>query len=141
MHLEVYRQCSKAKCIVHAHPPTAIGWSIAYPELKELPHEALGEVILAAGRIPIIPYARPSTTEMGTNLRAELPGCRIMILARHGGLAWGEDLSEAYNGMERLEHAAQILMNAHLLGGITNLPAAEVEALQAMREKASGRTL
>lgn len=141
MHLEVYRQCSQARCVIHAHPPTAVAWTVAYPDLRELPSECLAEVILAAGRIPIVPYARPSTQQMGDNLRPFLPACRIMILARHGAMAWGESLEEAYNGMERLEHSAQILQSAYLLGGLTSLPAQEIDALRAMRKQIGDKTL
>ena len=41
MHLEVYRSCPVAKAVVHAHPPTSIAWTIARPELEELPSECM----------------------------------------------------------------------------------------------------
>lgn len=141
MHLEVYRQCSKARAVVHAHPPTSIAWSIACPELKELPADCMSELILAVGKIPIAPYARPGTQQMGDVLAPYLPQCRVMILARHGALSWGEDLNEAYNGMERLEHAAVILKTAHELGGLTSLPSEELTILREMRSKLGERTL
>jgi L-fuculose-phosphate aldolase len=141
MHLEVYKLCPQARCIVHAHPPTAIAWSIAKPNLEELPSECISEVILAVGSIPIVPYARPSTQSMGSHLKPYLPQNRVMILARHGALAWGEDLLEAYNGMERLEHSAQILHTAATIGRLTPLPYEEVMALKAMRKKLGERTL
>lgn len=141
MHLEVYRSCPKARCVVHAHPPTAIAWSVASPDLKELPSESLSEVILAVGRIPIVPYARPGTQAMGDLLRPFLPECRLMILARHGALAWGEDLDEAYNGMERLEHSAKILRDAVALGGLTFLPREEIDVLREMRRNLGDRIL
>lgn len=141
MHLEVYKRSPKAKAIVHAHPPTAIAWTVARPDLKELPAEALSELILAVGRVPIAPYARPGTLDMGTVLAPFLPACRVILLARHGALSWGEDLEEAYNGMERLEHISQILKSAHDLGGITSLPTEEVKVLREMRTKMGERTL
>jgi L-fuculose-phosphate aldolase len=106
-----------------------------------LPSECLSEVILAVGRIPIAAYARPGTQAMGDAISAHLPRCRVMILARHGALAWGEDLDESYNGMERLEHSADILMRAQMLGGLTSLPAAEVAYLRELRGKLGERTL
>lgn len=141
MHLEVYRRCPRARAIVHAHPPTAIAWTVARPDLNELPAEALSELILALGSIPIAPYARPGTAEMGTILAPYLPGSRVILLARHGALSWGEDLEEAYNGMERLEHVAIILKNAHDLGGLTFLPKEEVVALKEMRSRMGERSL
>ena len=141
MHLEVYRQCPKAKAVVHAHPPYAVAWSVAHPELTELPEAALAEVILTAGGIPIAPYARPGSKAMGEVLRPFLPHHRLMVLSRHGGLSWGEDLDEAVNGMERLEHTAQIMALASNLGGLTSLPDDEVQALKELRKEIGERTL
>lgn len=141
MHLEVYRKCPQARAVVHAHPPSAIAWSVAFPDITELPSECLSEVILAAGRIPIIPYARPGGIEMGTNLHPVLPECRAMILSRHGALCWGESLREAYCGMERIEHSADILMRAKSLGQLTSLPEEEVKALHEMRKQMGERLL
>lgn len=135
MHLAVYRRCPEARAVVHAHPPTAIAWTLARPDLSELPSDALPEVILAAGRIPVAPYARPGTEAMGSVLDAFLPAHRLLLLARHGALAWGESLEEAVNGIERVEHAALILKTALELGGAKPLPEDERRALQALRAK------
>ncbi len=141
MHLAVFKKVPKAKAVVHAHPPVATAWTIARPDLLELPAECLSEVILAAGRIPFVPYARPGSGQMGDHLLPFLPDCRLLILSRHGALAWGETLEEAYNGIERLEHAAVTLAHAHSLGGLTALSPEEVTHLKAMRAKMDGRTL
>ncbi len=136
MHLEVYRRCPQAKAVVHAHPPTAIAWSIAFPQLKTLPVEFMSELILAVGEVPIAPFARPGTAAMGEVLSAFLPRHRTLILARHGALAWGETLTEAYNGMERIEHAAQILKSAvELAGGFQKLTPLPPEEIQWLKDK------
>ena len=141
MHLSVYQQCPKARCVIHAHPPRAIAWTIARPESTELPGECFSELILSLGRIPIASYARPGTQAMGEGLKSFLPECRVIILARHGALTWGEDLQEALNGMERLEHSAEILLYACSFGGVTALPVSEVAILRAMRQKMGERVL
>lgn len=135
MHLEVFRQCPEAKAVVHAHPTTAIAWSIAKPELKKLPSDCLSEVILATGDIPFADYARPGTQAMGDVLKPFLPKHRAMILKRHGALTWGLDLEEAYRGMERIENSAQILAQAQTLGGLNPLPPEEVAYLYELRKK------
>lgn len=141
MHLQVYRRCPEARSVVHAHPPHAIAWSVAHPEFKELPAESLSEVILAAGCIPIVAYARPTQKDMADAIDAYLPEHRLMILARHGGLAWGDSLEEATNGMERLEHSAQILYLSQQLGGLTKLPSEEIEVLRSMRKQMGAQLL
>jgi len=134
MHLEIFKM-TDAKAVVHAHPPTAIAWSIARPDLKKLPSECLSEVILATGDIPFVPYARPGTQQMAAALKAFLPKHKALILRNHGALAWGADLDEAYRGMERIEHSAQILMYAQQLGGLHALPPEEIKFLYELREK------
>lgn len=133
MHLAIYAACPEAKVVIHAHPPTAIAWTLARPELKALPSEALPEVILGAGSIPIVPYARPGSAALAEGLKPFLPDHRLLVMARHGAVCWGEDASEALGGIERLEHVAQILKAAMELGGLTNLPPEEIEALRYLR--------
>lgn len=141
MHLEVYKSTPLARAVVHAHPPTPIAWSVAYPDWKELPNDCLSEAILSVGSVPIVPYARPGTLEMGTNLHPYLPKSRALILARHGAICWGETLEEAYNGIERLEAIAVILAKASALGELSKLPAAEVTYLRELRAKLGDRIL
>ena len=135
MHLEVFRRCPSARAVIHAHPPTAIAWSVARPELKKLPSDSLSEVILATGDIPFVPYARPGSENMGAVLVPFLPKHQALILRNHGALCWGADLEEAYRGMERIEHSAQILATAESLGGLKPLAADEIAYLYELREK------
>jgi L-fuculose-phosphate aldolase len=139
MHLAIYDACPDARAVVHAHPPTAIAWTIARPNSTELPGDVLPEVALGVGRIPIVPYARPGTDAVGAALRPLLPRHRAIVLARHGVVCWGETLAEGYDGMERVEHVALILKSAIELGGLTTLPAAEVAALADLRESLGPR--
>ncbi len=141
MHLTIYRHCPEAVCVVHAHPPTAIAWSIAFPEDKELPSSCLSEVILAMGNVPIIAYARPGTQEMGSYLIPYLPDNRAFILARHGALTWGESLNEASHGMERLEHTVGILKSAIELQKLTYLPDDEVIYLKQCKKQLGPKLL
>ncbi|PKL79150.1 MAG: class II aldolase family protein [Candidatus Melainabacteria bacterium HGW-Melainabacteria-1] len=141
MHLEIYRQVPTARAITHAHPPHAIALSLARPYWKSLPVEALPEVLIAAGEIPIVPYARPGTEKMGTSLHPFLPACRLMILARHGAICWGESLDESVDGIERLEQICQILTLAESMGGTTPLPAGELQALRQLRQRIGPKIL
>lgn len=141
MHLEVYKKCNKALAVVHAHPPTAVALTIAFPDWNEVPMDIMSELILALGKLPIVNYARPGTLEMGTNLHEFLPQCRALLLARHGALTWGESLTEAYSGMERIEHSAEIIHKAISMGGLTKLPEFEVNALKELRKSIGNKIL
>lgn len=134
MHLAIYRAVPEARAVFHAHPMTAIALSLARPHWNELPTESLPEIIIAAGKIPIAPYARPGTEAMGEALLPYLPACRLLILARHGAVCWGESIEAAYNGIERLEQICTILAQAEMLGGANPLPASEISALHLLRK-------
>lgn len=141
MHLEIYRQVPQAQAIAHAHPIHAIALSLARPYWKHLPVDALPEVIIAAGSIPVVPYARPGTTKMGEVLRSFLPEHRLMILARHGAVCWGESLNETIDGIERLEQICKILSISESLGGSTPLPAGELQAIKHIRAQLGPRII
>jgi L-fuculose-phosphate aldolase len=139
MHLAIYAACPEAMVVVHAHPPTAVAWTLARPDLQAMPAESLPEVILSAGAIPIVPYARPGTAALGEALKPFLPAHRLLVLARHGAVCWGEDLAEAAGGIERLEHVAQILKAAVELGGLSPLSGEELAALRRLRAELGPR--
>jgi L-fuculose-phosphate aldolase len=138
IHTEIYRSCPEARCVVHAHPPSAVAWTLAHAELKELPSDVLPEIVLGAGGIPVVDYARPGTPELSEGLKPFLPHRRAMILARHGAVSWGESVLEALNGMERIEHSALILWYAQTMGGYAPMSESELKALRDAREQGGG---
>lgn len=140
MHLEIYKQLPQARAVVHAHPIHAIALSLARPEWKVIPIDTLPEVIIATGQVPIVPYARPGTQDMGTALHPYLQH-KLMVLARHGALCWSEQLVEAVEGIERLEQICQILKISEELGGAHALPQTEIEALKQIRKTIGHRII
>ncbi|OFZ11416.1 MAG: hypothetical protein A2Z20_04880 [Bdellovibrionales bacterium RBG_16_40_8] len=141
MHLKIYRSCEQAKAVVHAHPTHTIAWSLARPFDIELPCEVLPEVLLSLGRVPIIPYARPSSDELAHALDQHLQFNKVFILQRHGALSWGESLDEGYFGIERIEHSCQILYLAYQMGQPIQLDKSEIGALKDMRRSIGLKTL
>lgn len=141
MHLEVYKVRADAKAVIHAHPPTAVAYSIAHPDAVEIPGKSFSELILAVGKLPIVPFQMPGSLEMGVALHPYIKNSKVMVLARHGALSFGGDLVEAYNGMERLEHSCDIILKAKSFGAVSELDDQTIDALYAMREKIGDKTL
>lgn len=130
MHLAIYERCPEARAVVHTHAPVATAWGVARQDLGELPVESLTESVLALGRVPFVPYAKPGTAKMGEALLAFLPDCKALILRHHGCVCWDSSLERAFFLTEHLEHTASTLMNAEALGGCHSL---SQEALEALR--------
>ena len=129
MHLAIYAGRWEARAVVHAHPPTATGFAAARTAIDE---PILPEVIATLGAVPLAPYATPGTPGLGEVLRPLLPMHDAFLSANHGVVTLGPDLEEAYFRLERVEHAAQILLVARLLGGASRLAPSDVLGLRAL---------
>lgn len=141
MHLTVYNRQPLAQAVFHAHPPTAVAYCVAHPSENKFPLKFTSELILALGQVPIVSYQRPGTRKMGETLIPHLDKAKVMILQFHGVVSWGEDIDEAYRGVERLEHAAEIFWKAKTMGHVAELPEDEILALEKLREKIGMKTL
>jgi L-fuculose-phosphate aldolase len=132
LHLELYRSRADVQAVVHAHPPTATGFAAAG---LGIPDDALPEVTFGLGPVALVPYARPGSTALADAVRERSAAHDVLLLSNHGAVTVGVTLEVAYQRMESLEHAAQILLVARQLGGPARLSADEVLALAAERRR------
>lgn len=129
-HLAAYEVRSDVGAVVHAHPPKAVALSIAGISMAE---PVLPEVVYSMGSILTAPYATPGTPEGAVAIRGIIARCDGLLMDQHGALTVGRDLKEAYHRLEKLEHAAEVLVTAHLLGGPRRLTPEQVAKLVALR--------
>ncbi len=129
-HLACYEERPDVNSVVHAHPPHAIAFTLAGRSLSE---GVLPEVVAAFGGIPTSAYATPGTPEGNEVIRPLIRSCDAAMLDRHGSVTVGKTVDEAYFKLEKLEHAAQTLFAAHLLGELQPLSADEVARTLAAR--------
>lgn len=126
MHLVAYRLRADVKAVVHAHPTVAVGFSVAGQSLSQC---VLPEVVCSLGEIPIAPYATPSTDEIPDSIAPLVVNHDAIVLDHHGALTLGADIWDAYYKLETVEHYAQTLLVAHVLGGPKPLYASQVKKL------------
>lgn len=130
LHLEIYRARDDVGAIVHAHPPfatalAAAGISLEYP--------ILAEAVTLLGPVPIVPFAFPSTEKLAS-LAAEFAKKRdCLLLENHGAVSIAGSLNLALAMMETLEHAAEVLWRALLLGRVKLFNREEVSELLKLR--------
>lgn len=133
MHLRVYQENPDLRAAVHAHPPAATSFAIAGLPLDR---PILPEAIVQLGTVPVAPYAEPGTQAVPDSIA---PFCRNfggVLLANHGALTWGYDLTQAYYRMETLEYYAQVTINSvFLLGRANALTGEQVERLTEQRQR------
>ncbi len=131
MHLSIYERRPDISAIVHAHPPYTVALSMVdfrldYPFLPEAIPLKIG----------IAPYSTPGTREVPESILSILPQCRVIILERHGAVALGKDLFEAFDLMDNLEHIAQICWTARCLGPITPLSLSQLRKVKVVWDEA-----
>ena len=132
MHLMLYRERPDIGAVVHAHPPTATGFSVAGIPLTPC---VLPEVVVTLGEIPLAPYGTPGTPEISEPIRQFVKDHDAFLLQNHGATTIGPDLMDAYFKMETLEHFAKIVLVAHQLGGVGALGSADVQKLMDIRDR------
>jgi L-fuculose-phosphate aldolase len=133
MHLAAYAARPDAGAVVHAHPLTAIAFTVAG---VAPPNDLLPEAVLVLGRIAVAPFATPGTDEVPRSLSPFWNGHDVILLERHGALALGRDLFQAFDRMETLERVCEVAVQARALGRCEPLAG---EAVQ--KVLAAGRAL
>lgn len=133
MHLLIYQERDDVKAVVHAHPPHGTAFAVANLAIDQ---PILSEVILALGCVPLTGYGTPSTDELTQEMQPFVRLHNALLMANHGAVAYGDNLWQAFDRMETLEHTAKIAILARALGGARELPADAIEKLINVREKA-----
>jgi L-fuculose-phosphate aldolase len=124
MHLAAYAARPDTGAVVHAHPLIAVAFTVAgVPP----PNDLLPEAVLVLGRIAVAPFATPGTDEVPRSLAPFWKGHEVILLERHGALALGRDLVQAFDRMETLERVCEVALAARVLGRCEPLPRAAVE--------------
>jgi L-fuculose-phosphate aldolase len=124
MHLAAYAARPDVGAVVHAHPLTAVAFTVAG---VAPPNDLLPEAVLVLGRIAVSPFATPGTDEVPRSLSPFWKGHDVVLLERHGALALGRDLFQALDRMETLERVCEVAARARALGSCEPLPARAVE--------------
>lgn len=135
MHLQAYQSRPDVNAVVHAHPHHAIVLSIAGIPLAD---DIIPEVVVFLGRIPVTPYATPSSTENAQAIRAVIAEYDALVLQRHGSLTVGRTLMEAFMRLETVENSAKIAYLLALLDVDSPIPAHQLQKLHAQRASLIG---
>lgn len=133
MHLLIYNMRPDIRAVCHAHPPHGTAFAVAGLAIDK---PILSEVILTLGCVPLTDYGTPSTDELTEAMKPFVAHHNALLMANHGAVAYGEDLWQAFDRLETLEHTAKIAILAKALGGAVDLPADAIEKLINIREKA-----
>lgn len=113
LHLAVYRASPDVGAVVHTHSPTATAFAVLGTGLS--PETTEAEMLL--GAVPVVPYETPGSGALGDAVAGMVGKHRAVLLERHGVVAWGKDVREAYHRAELVEETARVHLILRLLRG------------------------
>lgn len=121
LHLDALRE--RGGAVVHTHSPAAVAVSLVVDELPCVHYQQL----TIGGAIRVAPFELFGSPALAAAVRDALVGKQAAILAHHGTVALGSDLSKAADNALLLEWAADLYWRAAAIG----TPRALSEAQQA----------
>ncbi len=118
IHLVAYKLRGEINAIVHAHPSYTTAFAIAGMDIEG---EVLPEFTATFGEIPLVPFAEPGTSKLADNFSSYLGSNHTYLLERHGLVALGNDLWQAFHRLDMAEHCAKSLYLAEQLWTLRDL--------------------
>lgn len=108
-HLAIYKNNPEVQAVVHLH----CCYCTAYACLKDLdPQNAIKPVtpyvVMRMGNVPVIPYYKPGSIHLAEDIAKVAAGHKAFLMANHGMITCGKNMTEAVNNAEELEAACKL---------------------------------
>jgi len=117
-HRDIYRARPDIGAIVHAHPRNCTALACTGRSIPPFHYM----VAVAGGRnIPLAEYALFGTEELSRNMVAVLHNRNACLIAHHGMIALGDDLTSAFNLAIEVENLASQFVTALNIGNVKYL--------------------
>lgn len=113
LHAELYKAHPEILAVFHTHSPYGTAFAVNH---MSIPAALIEAYFFLGGEIPCAQYATPGTPEVGIYAAQAIGDKGGVLLANHGVVAVGKDLSQAYLRAEYIEDAAKIYTFAKLIG-------------------------
>lgn len=108
-HLEMYRKDPACKAIVHLHSTYLTALSCLDNLNAENAMRAFTPYyVMRVGKLQVIPYYRPGDINIARELGERVLSGKAFLLANHGVVVKGTDLTDAVDNAEELEETAKL---------------------------------
>jgi L-ribulose-5-phosphate 4-epimerase len=113
LHINIYKVRRNVGAVIHAHSPIATAFAVLGIEIPPITVQA--KTVL--GEIPVITYAPPASAKLADLVNATFRKAKVKaaLLQRHGFIAVGQSLLEAFNNAELVEETASVAFFASQL--------------------------
>jgi L-fuculose-phosphate aldolase len=133
LHLEIYKAVSKARAVIHCHPPYATAHAIAgvVPQGNLLPEQEI-----FVGPVALTPYETPGTVAFA---RTVVPFARqhnTILLSNHGIVCWADTVTHAEWYTEVIEtYCKTVMIASRLRTPLQEIPPDKIQELLAIKQR------
>jgi len=129
MHLAVYKDRPKVKCVIHTHSPYITMLSVLR---RGIPIIMEQQLIFLGGEIRCTEITEAHTKEMGLSALKALDRNNAAILANHGAIICGKSVDHAVRFAVILEKLAKVYWGALQIGDPLTIPEENLEEHEKM---------
>lgn len=115
LHLSIMKTRPDVRSCVHCHPPHATAFAVAH---EPIPKCTMPEFEVFLGEVAITPYETPGTQAFADTVVPYIKDTDVILLANHGTITAGSDLTDAYFKTEIIDAYCRILLLARQLGNV-----------------------
>lgn len=126
VHLQIYKTRPDVKAVVHTHSLNATVFAILNKCIPPVVYEAINY----GGYVYVAPYGRPGTKELAESVINPLSKSDACLLERHGVIAIGKDIDEAFLKARYVEEVAELYYKSLLLNNNNESNIVEVEEMK-----------
>jgi L-fuculose-phosphate aldolase len=120
LHIGIYRARPDVNAVIHIHSVFATAAAVAGLSIPPILDE---QAAYLGGEIKLAAYAPSGTPDLGKNAVAALGDHNAVLLANHGAVGTGKNMTDAFHAAELLEKTAQIYLYALAAGKVATLSA------------------
>lgn len=113
LHLEIYKANSRARAVVHCHPPYATAFAIAG---TPPPNGLISEYEMFIGPAAVAPYETPGTRAFAETVLPYVENHNTILLANHGVVCWSDTVTHAEWLVEVMEGCCKTCLIAKQIG-------------------------
>jgi ribulose-5-phosphate 4-epimerase/fuculose-1-phosphate aldolase len=118
LHIGIYHARPDVNAVIHTHSVFATAAAVAGLSIPPILDE---QVIYLGGEIKLAAYAPSGTPNLGKNAVDALGDHNAVLLANHGAVGTGKNMTDAFHAAELLEKTARIYLYALVAGKVATL--------------------
>lgn len=138
LHLAIYRARPDVGAIIHTHEIYSSVLAVLHVPLPPIVEELVHYV---GGQVEVAEYAPSQSPELSRNVVAALGGRAAALIANHGNICCGGDLTQAFHVCQLVGRVARVYILASLMGRPIPIPDVVVERGRLEFEKRKGTTI